>query len=163
MWSPWPARWSILLGIVLTVLQLVVSIRNRDALRDRTGDPWNGRTLEWSIASPPPPWNFAVLPQVQGADAYWGMKQAGQRARRASPTTSRSTCRATARSAWRSPSSPRSAASRWSGTSGGWRSSASSASCVASLVHGWIVDREVHVPASEIAAFEQARHRGSAS
>jgi cytochrome o ubiquinol oxidase subunit 1 len=40
-------------------------------LRDRTGDPWNGRTLEWSIASPPPPWNFAVLPQVQGVDAYW--------------------------------------------------------------------------------------------
>ena len=43
-----------------------VSIRNRDRRRDRTGDPWNGRTLEWSTASPPPPWNFAVLPRGRG-------------------------------------------------------------------------------------------------
>ena len=41
-----------------------VSIRDRDALRDLTGDPWDGRTLEWSTASPPPVFNFAVLPNV---------------------------------------------------------------------------------------------------
>src|SRR6185369_8871225 len=64
----------ILAGIAMLVLQLFVSIRNRARLRDATGDPWNRRTLEWSIASPPPPWNFAVLPQVQGVDAYWNMK-----------------------------------------------------------------------------------------
>ena len=40
-----------------------------------TGDPWNGRSLEWSTASPPPAFNFAVLPHVEGEDAYWGMKQ----------------------------------------------------------------------------------------
>jgi cytochrome o ubiquinol oxidase subunit 1 len=67
----------ILTGIVLVIVQLAVSIRDRAALADRTGDPWQGRTLEWSTASPPPPWNFAVLPQVRGTDTYWAMKQAG--------------------------------------------------------------------------------------
>ena len=64
----------ILLGIVLTAVQLAVSIRQRRANRDRTGDPWNGRTLEWSVTSPPPAWNFTWQPRVEGADAYWHMK-----------------------------------------------------------------------------------------
>ena len=65
----------IFLGIVFTVLQLVVSIRNRHRNRDLTGDPWDARTLEWSIPSPPPAWNFALLPQVEQADAFWASKQ----------------------------------------------------------------------------------------
>jgi len=68
----------IFIGIILTVVQLVVSIRTRDLRRDLTGDPWNGRTLEWSTTSPPPPWNFARLPQVKGVDAFWSMKMQGQ-------------------------------------------------------------------------------------
>ena len=44
-------------------------------LRDLTGDPWDGRSLEWATASPPPAFNFAVLPNVEGEDAYWGIKQ----------------------------------------------------------------------------------------
>ena len=64
----------ILAGIVLTIIQLVVSIRTRDERRDTSGDPWNGRTLEWSTASPPPAWNFATLPQVAALDAFWRKK-----------------------------------------------------------------------------------------
>jgi cytochrome o ubiquinol oxidase subunit 1 len=74
----------ILGGIVATIAQLVVSIRTRDSRRDRSGDPWHGRTLEWSTTSPPPAYNFAALPQVESLDAFWAMKQRG---RAASPET----------------------------------------------------------------------------
>jgi cytochrome o ubiquinol oxidase subunit 1 len=79
-WQPWllvaaVGAVVILAGIVCQIVQLVVSIRDRERLRDVTGDPWNGRTLEWSTASPPPAWNFAVLPRVGGRDAYWDAKQ----------------------------------------------------------------------------------------
>jgi cytochrome o ubiquinol oxidase subunit I len=53
----------------------VVSIRRREELRDLTGDPWDGRSLEWATPSPPPAFNFAVLPRVEGEDAYWTIKQ----------------------------------------------------------------------------------------
>ena len=67
----------ILCGIIFLAVQLAVSIRNRAALAVSTGDPWNGRTLEWATASPPAPYNFAVVPHVHGIDAWWAMKQAG--------------------------------------------------------------------------------------
>ena len=69
-WHPWlliaaGGAAIILLGIVLQIAQLVVSIRRREELRDETGDPWNGRSLEWATPSPPPAFNFAVLPRYQ--------------------------------------------------------------------------------------------------
>lgn len=68
----------ILVGIICQVIQVLVSIRNREALRDHTGDPWeNGRTLEWSVASPAPFYNFSQTPHVQEVDAYWDMKKRG--------------------------------------------------------------------------------------
>jgi cytochrome o ubiquinol oxidase subunit I len=65
----------ILAGILCQIVQLVVSIRGRRARLDVTGDPWDGRTLEWATPSPPPAFNFAVMPNVEGAEAYWGIKQ----------------------------------------------------------------------------------------
>jgi cytochrome o ubiquinol oxidase subunit I len=67
----------ILCGIIATIAQLVISIRTRESRRDLSGDPWNGRTLEWSTASPPPPYNFASVPPVDSLDAFWVMKQRG--------------------------------------------------------------------------------------
>ncbi len=65
----------IALGIASFLIQLVVSYRRRESLRDYTGDPWNGRTLEWSTSSPPPPYNFAFTPLIHDGDAWWQMKQ----------------------------------------------------------------------------------------
>ncbi|MBV9842776.1 MAG: cbb3-type cytochrome c oxidase subunit I [Sphingomonadaceae bacterium] len=62
-------------GAAAQIIQLVVSIRQRDRLRDETGDPWDGRSLEWATPSPPPAFNFAVLPNVEGEEAYWFIKQ----------------------------------------------------------------------------------------
>ncbi|CAG2131554.1 Cytochrome bo(3) ubiquinol oxidase subunit 1 [Cupriavidus campinensis] len=67
----------IALGIGCFIIQLVVSFMRREQLRDTTGDPWNGRTLEWSTSSPPPQYNFAFTPMVHDADAWWQMKQLG--------------------------------------------------------------------------------------
>jgi len=61
-WRPW-------------VLIAAVSIRRRAELRDEIGDPWDGRSLEWATASPPPAFNFAVLPDVRGAEPYWEIKR----------------------------------------------------------------------------------------
>jgi cytochrome o ubiquinol oxidase subunit I len=63
-------------GVGFQILQLIVSIKERNANRDRTGDPWNGRTLEWSTTSPPPFYNFAFIPEVQGRDPFWAAKHA---------------------------------------------------------------------------------------
>ncbi len=69
----------ILLGIGSFIIQIGYSIWKRDELRDETGDPWNGRTLEWSTSSPPPAYNFAFTPVVHEVDQWWFMKSNGYR------------------------------------------------------------------------------------
>jgi cytochrome o ubiquinol oxidase subunit 1 len=80
-WRPWllvagVGALLILGGVVCQIVQLYVSIRDRVALADPVGDPWDGRTLEWSTASPPPEFNYAVLPEVDDEETYWRRKQA---------------------------------------------------------------------------------------
>jgi len=67
----------IAIGIAAMLVQFYVSFRKRNELRDTTGDPWDGRTLEWATSSPPPAYNFAFTPIVHDGDAWWDMKQRG--------------------------------------------------------------------------------------
>jgi cytochrome o ubiquinol oxidase subunit I len=82
-WQPWLlvaelGAVVIFCGILCQLAQLYVSIRTRERRRDVSGDPWNGRTLEWATSSPPPAYNFAVLPRVESIDAFWHMKHAAR-------------------------------------------------------------------------------------
>ncbi len=79
-WHPWVVAEGlgmiiVIAGVVCQIIQLVYSIIHREELRDFTGDPWDGRSLEWATTSPPPVFNFAVLPNVRGEEAYWGLKE----------------------------------------------------------------------------------------
>jgi cytochrome o ubiquinol oxidase subunit I len=151
----------ILAGIALIILQLLVSIRDRAALSDRTGDPWQGRTLEWSTASPPPPWNFALLPQVRGTDAYWSMK-AGRDGARPAPQPR-----------YEAIEMPRPTPvgvfiAFFSVIAGfaliwhiWWMAILGLIGIAGSgLVHSWSMEREEIIPADEIAAFERVHPRG---
>ena len=64
----------IAVGIAAMLIQFAVSIMRRDQLRDTTGDPWQGRTLEWATSSPPPDYNFAFTPVIHSLDAWYDMK-----------------------------------------------------------------------------------------
>jgi cytochrome o ubiquinol oxidase subunit 1 len=64
-------------GAILQVVNLFVSFRDRHNNLDTTGDPWNGRTLEWATATPIPFYNFAVIPEVRDREPFWDMKERG--------------------------------------------------------------------------------------
>ena len=66
-------------GILAFIIQLYVSFRRREQLRDEHGDPWGGRTLEWATSSPPPAYNFAFTPRIHDQDAWFDMKRRGHR------------------------------------------------------------------------------------
>ncbi|MBL8122028.1 cbb3-type cytochrome c oxidase subunit I [Candidatus Saccharibacteria bacterium] len=66
------------LGVVFQIAQLAYSVWKRHELRDTSGDPWDGRTLEWSVPSPAPQYNFARLPVVVARDAWWEAKRGGK-------------------------------------------------------------------------------------
>ncbi|KDM92237.1 cytochrome o ubiquinol oxidase subunit I [Photobacterium galatheae] len=68
----------IMCGILCQIMQLYVTFRDRESLRDVTGDPWDGRTLEWATSSPPPFYNFAKLPEGNELDAFWYQKERGE-------------------------------------------------------------------------------------
>jgi cytochrome o ubiquinol oxidase subunit 1 len=89
-WAPWlyvsvAGVGLLVIGVICQVTQLVVSILKRDELRDVTGDPWDGRSLEWATPSPAPFFNFAVLPNVEGEEAYWDIKRRAIETQQLSP------------------------------------------------------------------------------
>ncbi|HJU15203.1 MAG TPA: cytochrome o ubiquinol oxidase subunit I [Stellaceae bacterium] len=145
----------IFLGILCQIAQLAVSIRTRRRHLDLTGDPWGGRTLEWATSSPPPAYNFAVLPRVETIDAFWEFKRKGLAAvepsyeaiemPRNSPTGiviaffAVATGFALIWHIW------------WLAILG------LAAAAVTFLAFGWSEDRQREIPASEIARMEQAR------
>jgi cytochrome o ubiquinol oxidase subunit I len=80
-----PLEMMALLGAILIIValgallvQLWVSIRHRNESRVFVGDPWDGRSLEWSVSAPPPDYNFAVTPVVTDRDAFTLAKECGQ-------------------------------------------------------------------------------------
>ena len=66
------------LGVFFQLLQLGIGLFKRNKYRDTTGDPWNGRTLEWALPSPVPHYNFAVIPTITSRDQFWEDKKAGR-------------------------------------------------------------------------------------
>jgi cytochrome o ubiquinol oxidase subunit 1 len=142
-------------GILCMIAQLVVSIRTRDRRRDLTGDPWNGRTLEWASSSPPPAYNFAVLPRVNTIDAFWEMKRTG---------------RAAAEPAYEAIEIPRNTPTGFItaffavmlGFAGIWHIWWMAiigllAAVITALVFGWSENREQEIPAAELARMERTR------
>jgi cytochrome o ubiquinol oxidase subunit I len=82
-WHPWLVvaligTVIIAAGIAATIIQLVVSFRDREKNRDLTGDPWNARSLEWATASPAPFYNFAHVPHIDSLEQHWDNKQLGR-------------------------------------------------------------------------------------
>lgn len=74
----------VLVALACLVIQLLVSIRRREAYAVPAGDPWDGRSLEWAVPAPPPEYNFAVLPRVTARDGFTDAKEAGTAYRAAS-------------------------------------------------------------------------------
>ncbi|MCH7905801.1 MAG: cytochrome c oxidase subunit I [Chloroflexi bacterium] len=61
----------IAIAVMIFIINVFRTMRSKQEAQD---DPWDGRTLEWSIPSPPPVYNFARIPQVKSLDHFWYQK-----------------------------------------------------------------------------------------
>ena len=100
-WQPWliiaaVGACFVALGLVCQVMQLIASFKNKRACLPPVADPWDGRTLEWATASPPTPYNFALLPKVDRRSMRSGRNEEGRDADRTVRLSGHSSCRATA-------------------------------------------------------------------
>ncbi|MDO6414927.1 cytochrome o ubiquinol oxidase subunit I [Sphingomonas sp. BIUV-7] len=149
------------IGILSSLIQFYVSFRDRERLRDTTGDPWGGRTLEWATSSPPPAYNFAVTPVIHDLDAWYDMKSRNHRR----PTDG-----------YRAILMPRNTPTGLylaglSLTFGvgmiwyvWWLAGASLIGVFAVAIHHTFnYDREFHIPADEVTRTEEARTRALAA
>jgi len=69
-------------SVLAFIVNVIVSMRDK---RPAGADPWDGRTLEWTIPSPPPPYNFAEIPTVRARDDFWHRKYREDESGRAIP------------------------------------------------------------------------------
>ena len=142
-------------------MQLVVSFKRREQLRDVTGDPFDGRTLEWATSSPPPDYNFAFTPVVHDNDAWHDMKRRGAQR----PT-----------SGFKPIHMPKNTGSGFVismlATAWGfalvwhmWLPAAMlfAAMLVVAIRHTFNYDRDFHIPADEVTRSEEARTRALAA
>ena len=151
----------IAIGIATMFVQFGVSIARRDQLRDETGDPWDGRTLEWATSSPPPAYNFAFTPVSHGLDTWWDMKRYGQTRPRATYVPihmPRNTGAGVIIAGFATVCGFALVWYIW------WLAALSFAGIVAaSVLHTFNYARDYHIPAEEVRATEAARDRQLAS
>jgi cytochrome o ubiquinol oxidase subunit 1 len=145
----------IALGIACFFIQLAVSIMKRDELRDETGDPWGGRTLEWATSSPPPQYNFAFTPVVHEIDAWTDMKKHGYQRRLAGFEPIHMPANTGAGIVIAGLSTVFGFAMIWHM----WPLAAASfaATVLASIIHTFNYKRDFYIPAAEVATTEEAR------
>ncbi len=143
------------IGIAAFLFCIYISFRRREQLRDVTGDPWNGRTLEWSTSSPPPDYNFAFTPVVHDNDAWWDMKQRGFQCVQSGFLPVHMPRNTPAGVVLAVLSTALGFAMIWHVW---WLASASLVAVVAyAIYHSFDYDRDYHIPAEQIAATEHAR------
>jgi cytochrome o ubiquinol oxidase subunit 1 len=142
-------------GIGCFLMQLLVSYLKRDQLRDETGDPWDGRTLEWATSSPPPAYNFAFTPVVHEIDAWWDMKKHGYQR----PLTGFQPIHMPANTGAGVVISGRSLVFGLALIWHMWLLAGASfaALLLASIIHTFNYKRDFYIPASEVKATEEAR------
>jgi len=151
----------IALGIASFLIQLVVSYRKREQLRDHSGDPWGGRTLEWSTASPPPDYNFAFTPIVHDNDAWYDMKQRGAQR----PTRGFKAIHMPSNTGAGFVIAMLATAFGFAMIWHMWLPAiaAFAATVLASIVHTFNYQRDYHIPAAQVARSEDARTRALAA
>ena len=151
----------IALGIASFVIQLAVSYLRREQLRDVTGDPWDGRTLEWATSSPPPQYNFAFTPVAYEIDAWWDMKQHGYQRPLAGFAPIHMPANTGAGVVIAGLATVLGFALIWHM----WPLAIASfaATVLAAIVHTFNYKRDYHIPAAEVAATEEARTQQLAS
>jgi cytochrome o ubiquinol oxidase subunit 1 len=144
-------------GIAAMLIQFAVSIWKREALAETTGDPWDGRTLEWATSSPPPAYNFAFTPRIHALDAWYDMKGAGV----AHPADGYKDIHMPANTGagiiLAGISTVCGFALVWHIW---WLAGASFLALIATaIIHTFNYERDFHIPAAEVAATEAARMR----
>ncbi len=143
------------IGIAAFLFCIYISFRRREQLRDVTGDPWNGRTLEWSTSSPPPDYNFAFTPVVHDNDAWWDMKQRGFQRVQSGFLPVHMPKNTPAGVVLAALSTALGFAMIWHVW---WLASASLAAIVVYAIYqSFDYDRDYHIPAEQVAAIEHAR------